>query len=57
MITELWDVAVMQAKAVGGEPSERYAYLLESKLATMTLLRDAALTKVTDLLMACKASC
>ena len=56
MIKELWDLAVIQAKAVGSDPNERYATLLENRIETTTLLRDAALKKVTDLLLACKAS-
>ena len=56
MIKELWDLAVIQAKAVGSDPNERYATLLENRIETITLLRDAALKKVTDLLLACKAA-
>lgn len=56
MIKEIWERAVSQAKAVGGDPHKRYIELLESKIETTTLLRDAALKKVADLLMACKAS-
>lgn len=56
MIKELWDLAVGQAKMVGGDPNERYVELLETKVVGVTRLRDAALMKVMDLLMACKAS-
>lgn len=56
MIKKFWDLAVVQAKAVGGDPNERYTELLEIEIGVATRLRDAALKKVTDLLMACKAS-
>jgi len=56
MIKELWDLAVAQAKMVGGDPNVRYVELLESNIHAVTSLRDAALMKVMDLLMACKAS-
>ena len=56
MIKELWDLAATQAKAVGGDQNARYVELLEIRIGLVTRLRDAALKKVMDLLMACKAS-
>jgi len=56
VIQEIWDKAVAQAKAAGGDSAAVYVTLLEAKIETTTILKKAALKKVADMLMACKAS-
>jgi len=56
VIQEIWDKAVGAAEAVGGDSNKIYVEMLESKIETVTVMRDAALMKTNDLLMTCKAS-
>jgi len=55
MIQEIWATAETQAASDGVSVRDRYVELLEAKIETLALLREATTKKVSDAIMACSA--